>query len=170
MRARVGTYAVAAAGCAVLSSVGLAQTAGATSACMPQLVRSAFASFVVSFNQGDEPQLDRLFAQPPQFQWYSSNAPGLRRSQAAKNRHGLLAYFRVRHLKRDRMRLLSFTFANNTRGYGNFLFRMKRSAGDYRNGAWFGLVGKGSAVCSEAGEQPVQFIVISIGGLGSDKR
>ncbi len=47
---------------------------------------------------------------------------------------------------------------------------MKRAAADYRKGAWFGLIGKGSVICSDQpADQSVQFIVISLGGPGSDK-
>jgi hypothetical protein len=161
----------AAATCVVASFVGTAHGAAVASDCASPSVRSALASFVTAFNRGDAEQLDVLFTQPPQFQWYSSNAPGLRRAQAAKNRAGLLAYFRARHLERDRLRLASFTFTGNSPGYGNFVFRMKRSAADYRKGAWFGSIGKGSAVCSDLpGDQPVRFIVVSLGGPGSDRR
>jgi hypothetical protein len=69
------------------------------------------------------------------------------------------------------MRLVSFTFTGNSHGFGNFVFRMKRSAADYRRGAWLRLIGKGAAVCShQASEKAVQFIVVSLGGPGSDKR
>lgn len=95
--------------------------------------------------------------------------PGLRRTAAAKNRGSLIAYFRARHLKRDRLRLVSFTFTGNSAGFGNFWFKLRRSAADYHQRAWFGLIGKGAAVCvNGVSEQQVQFIVVSIGGPGSD--
>jgi len=61
---------------------------------------------------------------------------------AARNRVSLIAYFRARHLERDRLRLVGFTFTGNWNGYGNFIFRMRRSAADYHRGAWFGLIRK----------------------------
>lgn len=161
--------------CAALAASWAGGTARANaeiaSDCTLGATRTALASFVAAFNGGDYHQLDALFAVPPLFQWYSSNVPGLRRTAAAHNRDTLIAYFRARHLKRDRLRLVSFTFNGNSHGHGNFVFKMKRSAADYRRGAWFGLIGKGAAVCSdESSEQPVQFIVVSIGGPNSDKR
>jgi len=139
--------------------------------CKAGATRTTLASFVTAFNRGNLSKLDALFAAPPAFQWYSSNAPGLRRAAAAHNRATLIAYFRARHLKRDRLRLVSFTFHGNSNAGGNFAFKMKRSAADYRHGAWFGLIGKGAAVCSDqAAPEPVQFIVVSVGGPGSDKR
>jgi hypothetical protein len=129
------------------------------------------SSFVGAFNSGDDARLDALFAQRPLFRWYSSGPPGLRRLAAAKNRATLIAYFRTRHLQRDRLRVVSFRFNGNTPGYGdapgygNVAFTMKRSAADHRRGSWFGVVGKGAAVCSDdASEQRVQFIVMSLGG------
>jgi hypothetical protein len=145
--------------------------AAVSSDCAPQAARAAFASFVGAFNRGSSQELDSLFAKPPLFQWYSSNVPGLRTTTAAMNRGSLIAYFRARYLRRDRLRLVSFTFTGNSHGSANFVFRMKRSAADYRQGAWFRLIGKGAAVCSgPSSEQPVQFIVVSVGGPGSDKR
>jgi hypothetical protein len=149
-----------------------ATAADARAACAPAATRAAFASFVSAYNRGDTARLDALFAGPPAFQWYSSNAPGLRRTAAAKNRGSLTAYFRARHLKRDRLRLVRFTFTgNDAGGYGNFVFRLKRSAADYRKGAPFGLIGKGAAVCSEdPSTKPAQLVIVSLGGPGSDRR
>jgi hypothetical protein len=88
---------------------------------------------------------------------------------AARNRVSLIAYFRARHLERDRLRLVGFTFTGNWNGYGNFIFRMRRSAADYHRGAWFGLIAKGAALCSrQPSRQPVQLIVMSVGGPNSD--
>jgi hypothetical protein len=167
----VRTWVAGAAAAASLAAAAPLGQAAATSDCTSQATRSALASFVSAFNRGDAQQLDSLFAQPPLFQWYSSNVPGLRNMPAAQDRNTLITYFRARHVKRDRMRLVSFSFTGNSHGAGNFIFKMKRAAGDYRNGAWFGLIGKGAAVCSdEATEQPVRFVVLSLGGPGSDKR
>jgi hypothetical protein len=166
--------AATAAAAASSSSVAGGTTQGdaaVSSDCAPQAARAAFASFVGAFNRGSGQELDSLFATPPLFQWYSSNVPGLRSSTAAKNRGSLIAYFRARHRKHDRLRLVSFTFTGNSHGFGNFVFRMKRSAADYRQGEWFRLIGKGAAACSgPSSEQLVQFIVVSVGGPDSDKR
>lgn len=163
---------------AVLAALAAFGVTGATRAyaesasdCTPGATRTAVASFVSAFDRGDYHQLDRLFARPPLFQWYSSSVPGLRMTTVARNRASLIAYFRARHLKRDRLRLVSFTFTANSYGYGNFVFKMMRSAADYRRGASFGLIAKGAALCSDQpSQQPVQFIVMSVGGPNSDKR
>jgi ketosteroid isomerase-like protein len=122
-------------------------------------------SFVAAFDRGDLARLDALFAPGTSFEWYSSNAPGLRVSEAARNRDSLRAYFRRRHLVHDRLRLVSFVFTGNSSGYGNAAFTMRRAASDYRRGDWFRLSGKAAARCS--GKASVQFIVLSLGGPGS---
>lgn len=137
-----------------------------TSACRPAQARAALASFVGAFNRGDYRRLDSLFAEPPLFRWYSSNQPGLRIDPAARTRDTLIRYFRSRRAKDDRLRLVSFHFTDNSGGYGNFWFKMRRSASDFRGGAWFGLLGKGAASCST---ESVKLIVISLGGPDSDK-
>jgi hypothetical protein len=133
------------------------------SACTAQQTRTTWVSFLGAFTQGKYAQLDTLFAQAPDFAWYSSNLPGLRRTTAARNRGTLIDYFRSRHAKGDRLRLVSFTYNGN----GNFTYKLRRAARDYRNGAWFGLIGKGAVMCS--GVTP-QLNVVSLGGPGSDKR
>jgi hypothetical protein len=130
------------------------------------------ASFTAAYTSGAYGRLDALFADPPLFGWYASNVPGLRRASAARSRNGLVAYFRARHAQHDRLRLTSFTFNGNSNGRGNFVFKLRRSAADYHRGGWFGLVGKGAAVCAAPSpyvEHPVQFVVLSLGGPGSDK-
>jgi hypothetical protein len=83
------------------------------SACTAQQTRATWVSFLGSFTQGNYATLDALFAQQPNFGWYSSNLPGLRRTTAARNRGTLIQYFRSRHLKGDRLRLASFTYNGN---------------------------------------------------------
>lgn len=147
----------------VAGSTGGARSA--VSACTPAQTRAALASFVAAFDRGDYRRLNTLFAGPSWFQWYSSSGPGLRVTPAANRRGTLISYFRARHAKRDRFRLASFTFTGNSNGYGNFVFKMKRSAADFRHGAWFGLVAKGAALCDGTS---VKFIVMSLGGPDSD--
>ena len=166
---------VAVVALAASSAVGTNRSdAAAAAPCTPAATRTALASFVAAFNSGKYRLLDALFAQRPLFRWYSSNVPGLRRTLAARNRKSLIAYFRSRHLRRDRLRLIAFRFTGTKSGFSNFTFKMRRSAADYRRGAWFGLSGKGAAVCSPPSNPYVevqqQFVLMSIGGPGSDRR
>jgi hypothetical protein len=137
--------------------------------CSAAVSRAAFGAFVAAFNTGDLARLDALFADADDFQWFSSNAPGLRRTTAAKNRATLLRYFRSRHLMRDRLALVAFHYtATDSVGRGNFTFTLKRSASDFRKGARFGLIGKGATMCTDDVGEPARFVVISVGGADSD--
>src|SRR4029079_5957009 len=78
--------------------------------CTSAATRTVLAFFISVFNAGNYTRLDQLFAPTPMFGWYSSNAPGLRRAPAAEKRQTLIAYFRARHQKRDKLRLVTFTF------------------------------------------------------------
>jgi hypothetical protein len=131
--------------------------------CNATLTRATWVGFLDAFDRGDHQRLDALFARAPDFQWYSSNPPGLRNLTASKNRATLISYFRARHARRDRMHLLTFAY----HGDGNFTSRLLRSASDYKGNASFRLIGKGAVTC--AGTTP-QLIVVSIGGPGSDIR
>lgn len=133
------------------------------SGCAARPTRTIWLAFVHAFSSGSYRRLDALFAQEPDFVWYSSNVPGLRNGTAAFDRRTLIAYFRARHVQRDRLRSVAFAY----HGDGNFTYRLRRSANDYKSGAWFGLIGKGAASC--AGGQ-ARLIVVSVGGPGSDRR
>jgi hypothetical protein len=115
---------------------------------------------MAAFNAGDYRRLDALFVGPSWFRWYSSSSPGERFDPQAQRRNTLIAYFRARHLQRDRFRLVSFKFNGNSLGYGNFIWKMTRSAGDFRAGSWFTVEAKGAALCEGAS---TRFIVMSVG-------
>jgi hypothetical protein len=133
-------------------------------ACTPSQVHSAFSSFVSAFDGGDSAGLDKLFAGPGSFVWYSSSPPGRRFSPRAERRDTLIAYFRSRHAAHDRIRILSFQFNGNSAAVGNFEYRLRRSARDFREGAWFVISGKGAALCK--GTQ-VRFVVMSVGAASA---
>jgi hypothetical protein len=147
---------VAALAVATLLSVA---PAGA-SACTSSEVQSAFSSFASAFDRGDSARLNMLFAGPASFVWYSSSPPGRRFSPRAERRDTLVDYFRSRHAAHDRIRIVSFQFNGNSPGYGNFQYRLRRSAADFRGGAWFVITGKGAAICKDT---RVRFIVMSVG-------
>jgi len=115
---------------------------------------------MAAFNAGDYRRLDALFAGQSWFHWYSSSAPGARFDPQAQRRNTLIAYFHARHAQRDRFRLVSFKFNGNSLGYGNFIWKMKRSAGDFHDGIWFTVEAKGAALCEGTS---TRFIVMSFG-------
>jgi len=159
----------------VVSAVllGTARSQSRVTTCTAASTKAAVRAFVASLNEGDFAALQSMFAREPAFQWYSSNAPGARVQAASKYRPSLIRYFRVRHAKRDRLRVVSVRFTGNRQGWdavpahGNFSAVLKRSAEDFRSGAWFRLISKGALVCWAEPSAPAQFIVFSFGGPGS---
>lgn len=167
---------------AIVALVGpLAGTGGAaptpptdTAPCARAQTRAAFDSFLAAFDRGDQAKLDSLFAAEPDFQWFSSSAPGPRVRQDAFDRQTLLAYFRARYRHGDRLRLVDFHFTGRSPHWSGFSFDLRRRSRDFRGGRWFRTTGKGAAVC-DGGR--ARFIVLSIGGAiigrrieGSDSR
>jgi hypothetical protein len=134
---------------------------GVVTPCTANETRTALVSFVRAFNAGDYPRLNTLFAGPSWFRWYSSGTPGARFDPQAQRRGTLIGYFTKRHARRDQMKLSSFRFTGNSNGFGNFTWKLRRSAADFRAGAWFATEAKGAALCQGP---EAQFIVMSIGG------
>ena len=118
-------------------------------ACTRAETRALVLNFVRAFNRGESDALDRLFAAEPDFQWYSTGAPGMRLRAAAMDRSSLVPYFLRRHDRGERLTLRRFRFMGNTdmpplKRYGNFVFRLTRRAGDLRPTPYHG---KGAAHC-----------------------
>jgi hypothetical protein len=128
--------------------------------CTASMTRTTWTTFIRAFTQGDYRRLDALFAEEPDFGWFSSNVPGLRAGTAAASRRTLVTYFRARHARGDALRLLTFAY----HGTGDFTYTLQRAAGDYRRGARFRLAGKGAVDCIDG---RARLIVVSLGGPGS---
>jgi hypothetical protein len=129
------------------TSTGL-QAPGAAAKCSAGS-RQLVQSFVDSFNNGDALQLDRLFAGLGLFEWYSTDAPGERINNEAKDRSSLLAYFAKRHNRHERLELRSFQFnGTSPSGRGNFEFELTRSADDGLASTPYG--GKGTFDCEQS--------------------
>ena len=154
------SFLVAVASLAVAAATTPATVRSAEQSCGATLTRTTWVRFIDAYNRGGYNDLDALFAREPGFLWYSSNVPGLRNLTAASNRITLISYFRARHARHDQMRLLSFAYHGN----GNFTYRLRRSASDYRGGRWFRLIGKGAVACIGV---EARLIVVSIGGPDS---
>jgi len=136
--------------------------AAADPRCSEAEVRQLMRDFVAAFSRGDYGRLDRLFLVEPEFGWFSSNYPGLRANDQARDRTTLISYFRDRHQHRDTLTLLSLSDKSN----GNVTFTLRRQADDYAQGRPFRLVGKGAARCSNTSPS---LQVISLGAPDSDK-
>jgi hypothetical protein len=115
--------------------------------CTAEEVETLVGRFVGAFGKGDVDELDGIFAHEPEFEWYSTDAPGERLTPVANDRPSLVPYLRDRHALGEKLTLHSFTFNGNTTGtrrYGNFVYTLTRRASDldptpYR--------GKGAALC-----------------------
>lgn len=144
-----------------LASTGVAPASTPTgpSSCSAKGVRSALLSFTSAFNRGDPEELDEIFAQKPDFQWYSTDG---RIGKAAKRRDTLIPYFHRRHIKGERLSLAGFRFTGNSRHYGNFEMTMRRSVPSVRDGDWVRIPGKGAAVCADGSSR---LIVMSFGNM-----
>ena len=121
---------------AVVIATGAAATAAPRSnakLCTADEVRRTVAAFVHAFNRGDRLGLDTVWAAEPDFQWYSTPAPGLRLRAAAQHRRSLVRYFLRRHAKGERLELTWLRVNGNTNArkpYGNFEYRLVRHADD----------------------------------------
>jgi len=130
--------------------------------CDVNALRRTLGAFVRAYNEGDFRRLDRLFSRA-RFVWYSSSGPPGERVRAeALRRDTLIAYFRERHGHGDRLALSGFRFNSyeRERVLGHFEISARRRADDFRDGAWFEIVGKGALDCSKP---PVTIAVLSLG-------
>jgi hypothetical protein len=116
-------------------------------ACTGPEVEQLTNRFIGAFNAGDLEALDNIFAHEPDFEWYSTLAPGERLTPLANDRASLIPYFRDRHALGEQLVLRSFTFNGNdpgSRPYGNFVYRLTRSADDLAPTPYHG---KGASLC-----------------------
>jgi hypothetical protein len=127
-------------------------------------VKATVARFVNAFNSGAARALDRVFAQEPDFRWYSTDAPGQRFLPVAADRAGLMRYFARRHVRAERLTLTSLLVGGNTiasgtlKSYGNFQYTLVREADDLAPTEYGG---KGALHCYAS--RPDVLIVWSMG-------
>jgi hypothetical protein len=115
------------------------------SLCTAAEVETLVQRFIDAFNSGDLRALDDIFAHEPDFEWYSTDAPGQRFTSLAKDRPSLMPYFAGRHALGERLTLRSFRFNGNSgRPWGNFEYGLTRMAEDLPPAPYYG---KGAAFC-----------------------
>jgi hypothetical protein len=142
----------------VLQAVRAAEQPGL---CTADEVEALVGRFLKAFDARDLVALDDLFAQEPDFEWYSTDGPGERLLPQASDRPSLVPYFRDRHALGEQLILRSFRFNGNTTGsrtYGNFEYALTRSADDLEPTPYYG---KGAALCYRA--RPDEIFVWSMG-------
>jgi hypothetical protein len=130
--------------------------------CDVAALRRILDAFIRAYNRGDLRRLDGLFSRE-RFVWYSSASPGTRLLPIAASRETLLPYLRRRHVRGDRLRVLTYRFNGyeHARALGHFELTGRRKADDYADGDWFDFGAKGALDCSKP---PVAFAVLSLGG------
>jgi hypothetical protein len=134
-----------AAGAAPTPATAETRAAPVATRCTGRETRLAVTRFVAELNRGDLRALDRRFAPAERFEWYSTDAPGRRIDDAAKNRATLIPYFKARHARHERLTLRSFKYNGASQAnYGNFEYTLTRRADDMRTTRY---VGKGAAWC-----------------------
>jgi hypothetical protein len=128
-------------------ATALASPAAIRAGCDAVQARATVNQFLAAFNRGEPQKLGRLVARGNEgFQWYAVNAaPGLRTSDASKNRATLLPYFAARHRRSERLVLQRFTYKGHSLGKADFTFELVRSADDLAPAALYG--GKGAINC-----------------------
>jgi hypothetical protein len=151
--------------------VGLAACAAAAAAptqrptptlCSTIEVERAITRFVDAFNRGDRRTLASVWSGEPDFRWYSTLAPGERIGGIAQHRPSLIPYFLERRAKGERLELTAFQVNGNTeaeRPYGNFTYRLVRSADDLTPTEYRG---KGALHCFSARVGPDKLFVWSM--------
>jgi hypothetical protein len=128
--------------------------------CTSDQVNRLVSDFFEAFNAGKLTELDRLFANEPEFQWYSTDAPGERLQGEATDRSTLVAYFNARHKSGERLTLRRFQYNGYDQGYGHFEYQLTRSA-DSLAGTRY--EGKGAALCKPTGN------VIAVWSMGREQ-
>ena len=116
-----------------------------------------------AFNRGDRRTLASVWSAEPDFQWYSTQAPGERLQGAAQHRPSLVPYFLARQANGERLELTFFRANGNSQGprpYGNFEYRLNRRAADLLPTEY---QGKGALHCFSARVGPDKLIVWSMG-------
>jgi hypothetical protein len=132
-------------------------SSGTSNPCSTNDVRQVVGRFIDAFNRGDLVQLDQLVSDQL-FSWYSTDAPGQRFNDEAKDRGTLMAYFAARHQQHEHLALnaLDVTFTNDRAG--GFTFSLTRYADDGLPPTRYG--GKGEVQCAI---RPISVHVWSMG-------
>ncbi len=124
--------------------------------CDGALAESVVRTFLAALARDDVSAVDAVFAPEPSFGWYSTTAPGARRTRVAADRSSLALYFGKRVVQHERMRITKrHGGADASRGTAYLNGQLLRSARDLRR-ARFNF--KTAVLCSA----PPQIIVWSM--------
>lgn len=128
--------------------------------CRRDQVNRLVSDFFDAFNAGNLTELERLVANQPEFQWYSTDAPGERLQGEASDRSTLVGYFNARHDSGEHLTLRRFQFNGYDQGYGHFEYQLTRSANSLARTRY---EGNGAALCKATGS------VIAVWSMGREQ-
>lgn len=109
--------------------------------CTRKKVARLVTAFVTAYNRGNAERLERIWAQEPDFEWYSVERE--RQRPDPYDRATLGEYFTARHELGDRLRLRYLRVRESDGTFG-FTFRLTRHSNEKRGRG--GYHGKGSAL------------------------
>jgi len=116
-----------------LGIVGMAAVPGGgasspVQSCSRESVVDLVEAFVRAYNRGDSDKLHSMWADEPDFEWYSVS-PGERERADAYSRETLIPYFAQRHGLNDRLRLKRLQVGpEDDRGVFGITYRLRRTS------------------------------------------
>jgi hypothetical protein len=121
-------------------------SSGAKVGCTAVTTKALVRKFVRNYDEGHVAVIDRLWAQEPYFQWFSTRAPGARLGAAAYNRSTLVSYFRARVRAHENLRVIKLGAGYDLKAnIVNFAGKLVRSVGELPAGVQRHF--KGAATC-----------------------
>jgi hypothetical protein len=135
-------------------------TAGVPQACKAAGTTALVKGFFAALSQGRVGDLERFFAPPVRFQWYSNGVePGVRLDEPARDRSTLLGYLQQRQAMREHIvvEAVDFNGYRDADRTAHFRMLLRRAADDIPGGPRQ-LGGKGAVDCDTG-----RLMVISIG-------
>ncbi len=135
-------------------------TAGVPQACTAAGTTALVKGFFAALSQGRVQDLERFFAPPIRFQWYTNGVePGVRLDESAHDRSTLLGFLQQRQAMREHMvvEAVDFNGYRDADRTAHFELLLRRTADDIPGGPQL-LLGKGAVDCDTG-----RLVVISIG-------
>lgn len=116
--------------------------------CNAAQARAVVRGFVEAYGRGDADYLDRLWAQEPDFFWYSVDDDVLRRGPLSEDRATLPLYFRERSMYGEQLRLRKLTVRWEQGWHGAWGVRFVVERSSDLPGASGRYTGKGAVTCN----------------------
>jgi hypothetical protein len=142
-----------------VAGAGLAASPNSPALCSRANAAASVLEFVTAFNTGDRRRLNRAFADPPMFKWYSVTRSAPYDHFVTHKKAALLTYFFERHARNEGQAIMHFRYQGTSRTLvgnasylvGNFSYRLLRWADDIGDGRPELYVGKAVVRCASRG-------------------